>query len=323
MSGHPHAVNLHKTNLGVQPDARVAGLIFRDAALSAGLPKGLAEAARTCKAHGDCEPNDSEAECAVCHAYWLIMSKCNRVDYDDQVLLACRILEGDAALLAEYRSRCRHLLVDEYQDINAAQFRLIKLLSAESLPGLFAVGDDAQSIYGFRGAGPDFILRFTEDFPDAWAPPLAYSRRCHEGILTSAQAALEKLYSGWHAPTDIEYTVEKGREPGVWRARSEKAEATWVARLARDAVTEDKTVLVLVPKKAFFPLLARALGRFGVAYDCQEDLLPSSVRQRLTVVWQLLHWVGRPKTTSQRDWLSSACWITGWLVCLVVAGGVG
>lgn len=160
---------------------------------------------------------------------------------------------------------------------------------------MFVVGDQAQSIYGFRGGSPDFILGFTDDFPDAWAPPLAYSRRCHEGILSVAQTALEKLYPGWSPPPDIEYTVERGRDPRVWQARSEKAEAIWVARLARAAVTEDKTVLVLVPKKAFFPLLASTLARFGVPHDCQEDLLPNSARQRLTVVWQLLHWVRRPE----------------------------
>ncbi len=318
----PHAVNLRKTNLGVQPDQHVADLIFRDAAMAEGLSGSLAGDAKMCKAHGDCTPSTSEQRCAVCRSYWRIMSKCNRVDYDDQVLLACRILEANDSLLGEYQARCHHLLVDEYQDINAAQFRLIKLLSGENVAGLFAVGDDAQSIYSFRGASPDFILRFAEDFSDAWTPPLAYSRRCHEGILDVAQSTLHCLCPGWSPPPDIEYTVESERGPRVWKARSEKAEAMWVARLARQAVTEHKTVLVLVPKRAFFPLISATLARFGVAHDCQDDLLSNSTRQRLTVACQLLRWVRNPEDNFATR-LAIECVLDHAMVRVPGAGGRG
>src|SRR5208283_2623168 len=114
---------LHKTNLRVQPDSLVTSLLFRDAALSAGLAEADAVAARSCKAHGNCKQTNSGGRCFVCRAYWDIMSKCNCLDFDDQVLFACQILEKDRVLLTEYKKKCRHLLVDEYQDINAAQFR--------------------------------------------------------------------------------------------------------------------------------------------------------------------------------------------------------
>ena len=65
--------------------------------------------------------------------------------------LACEALEQDGQLLAEWQARTRYLLVDEYQDINEAQCRLIQLLAAGHPDGLFAVGDDDQSIYSFRG----------------------------------------------------------------------------------------------------------------------------------------------------------------------------
>ena len=77
--------------------------------------------------------------------------------------------------LKEYQEKCSQLLVDEYQDINAAQFRLIEILSRESRNGLFVVGDDAQSIYGFRGGDPKFILKFKKDFPEALIIPLTKS----------------------------------------------------------------------------------------------------------------------------------------------------
>ena len=294
VNAKPKAVGLRKTNLRVQPESLVTALLFRDAALSAGLAEADAVAARSCKARGDCKQTESGGRCSVCRVYWDIMSKCNCLDFDDQVLFACRILEGDAVLLAEYRKECRHLLVDEYQDINAAQFRLIELLSRETLDGLFVVGDDAQSIYSFRGATPEFILRFTDDFAGAWSPPLAYSRRCHEGILRTAQTGLEKQYANWTGPQELEYLVPQGDEPKVWHVPSEEAEAQWVARVARQAVGEHKTVLVLAPKSAFFPRLSRALSQYGVSHDCQEDLLPDAISDRLSVAWQLIEWVQDP-----------------------------
>ena len=294
VNAKPKAVGLRKINLHVQPDSLVTALLFRDAALSAGLTEADAVAARRCKAHGDCQQSESEGKCSVCRAYWGIMSRCNCIDFDDQVLFACRILEKDPILLAKYREKCRHLLVDEYQDINAAQFRLIQLLSQEALDGLFVVGDDAQSIYSFRGATPKFILRFTDDFAGAWSAPLAYSRRCHEGILGMAHAGLKKHYANWTGPQDLEYLVPQGDEPKVWHVPSEDAEAQWVARIARQAVGEHKTVLVLAPKRAFFPRLSRVLSQYGVSHDCQENLLPDAVSDRLSVAWQLVQWIQDP-----------------------------
>lgn len=294
VNARPKAVGIRKTNLRVQPDSLVTALLFRDAALSTGLAAEDAVAARRCKAHGDCQQSENGGKCCVCRAYWDIMSKCNCIDFDDQVLFACRILEKDPVLLAEYRKECRHLLVDEYQDINAAQFRLIQLLSQETRDGLFVVGDDAQSIYSFRGATPKFILRFTDDFAGAWSAPLAYSRRCHESILGRAQAGLKKQYANWTGPQDLVYLVPKGDEPKVWHVPSEDAEAQWVARIARRAVGEHKTVLVLAPKSAFFPRLSRVLSQYGVSHDCQEDLLPDAVSDRLSVAWQLVEWIQDP-----------------------------
>ena len=111
------------------------------------------------------------------------MSKCNYIDFDDQIHFACQILENFPNILNKYQSQAEHLLVDEYQDINAAQFKLIKLLSGRYRGGLFVVGDDAQSIYSFRGGDPKFILRFEHDFPGTEVATLAHSRRCHENIL--------------------------------------------------------------------------------------------------------------------------------------------
>jgi len=291
------AFKLRKADLWVQANEKVKQLLYRDAALLLDLSEANADTARQCKQRGQCDRGTKDPECSVCEKYWDIMSRCNCIDFDDQVLFACRILENDSDLLTEFQQRSQHLLVDEYQDINAAQFRLIELLSRNSQLGLFAVGDDAQSIYQFRGADPGFILRFANDFPEASTPPLTHSRRCHELTLHDAEQVLKEHYPDWTGPHDLEYHVSPGEKPSIWHVPDDRAEAAWVARIARRAVGEKKTVLVLVPKKEFFSRISRALSEYGVPHECPANLLPDQVNRRLQVILSLLEWVKDPENT--------------------------
>ncbi|MCK4822384.1 ATP-dependent helicase, partial [bacterium] len=285
----PHDVSLLKTNLQVQHNKDVKSLMYRDAALILGFREDDGKIALQCKQRGDCEEIRDEKKCRTCRKYREIMSKCNYIDFDDQILFACQILESNSDILRKYQSQSKHLLVDEYQDINAAQFRLIELLSKESRNGLFVVGDDAQSIYSFRGGDPKFILRFPEDFPEAETPTLAHSRRCHENIINDAFSVLEKYYTQWTGRPRLEFHVENGDKPIIWWFPSEQAEAEKVARIARDSIPE-KTVLILVPKKEFFPLISKALFNHNVPHECPLDLLP----ERIAIAKHFIDWVENP-----------------------------
>jgi len=282
----PRDVNLLKTNLRVQEDENVKRLMYRDAALILAYTEDDSKVALECKQYGDCKENPEEKKCQICEEYWEIMSKCNYIDFDDQILFACRILEKNSAVLKKYQFRAKHLLVDEYQDINTAQFRLIELLSRKSRNGLFVVGDDAQSIYGFRGGNPKFILRFGEDFPGSETPPLPYSWRCHEEIIQDAIKVLKKYYTDWTGEQKLEYKVLCGEEPQLWQMPSDKAEAKMVAVIARQFIQEKKSILILVPKKEFFPLITQELSRRGIVYSCPISFLPKRVKiAKLFVDW--------------------------------------
>ena len=89
-----------------------------------------------------------------------------KIDFDDMLIQAYDLLNNDPAILSIVRQVFKYILIDEFQDINRAQFELIRLIAGQE-NNLFVVGDEDQSIYGFRGARPDFMLEFDQYFPSA------------------------------------------------------------------------------------------------------------------------------------------------------------
>lgn len=118
-------------------------------------------------------------------AYEAALMANNAFDFDDLIEKPVRIFEKYPAVLHEYQTRYSHVLVDEYQDINAAQYRLIKLLAAAH-HNLSVVGDDAQSIYAFRGSDFRIFLNFERDWPNAKVIKLEENYRSTANIITAA-----------------------------------------------------------------------------------------------------------------------------------------
>ncbi|NIM95540.1 MAG: UvrD-helicase domain-containing protein [Anaerolineales bacterium] len=115
----------------------------------------------------------------------------NALDFDDLLFLAVRILQEQEALRQEYRRRYPHILVDEFQDTNTAQYSLLRLLAGDE-PDLFVVGDPDQSIYRWRGADYRNVLRFQEDYPQAQTFLLEQNYRSTQNILDAAMGVIDK-----------------------------------------------------------------------------------------------------------------------------------
>lgn len=134
----------------------------------------------------------NERVAQVYELYQRRLKENNAMDFGDLLVLPVRLFENFPEVLDEYTRRLRYFMVDEYQDTNHAQYRLMKLLAAPSR-NLCVVGDDDQSIYRWRGADVRNILEFGQDFTDARIVKLEQNYRSTQNILTAAGAVVKPI----------------------------------------------------------------------------------------------------------------------------------
>jgi uncharacterized protein (TIGR00375 family) len=233
----------------------------------------------------DLDPEPSEVAGPLAR-YEAALRKLDLVDLDDLLALPVTLLAGDPALAARYRERFGFVAVDEYQDVDELQYRLLRLLTTPDA-NLCVIGDPDQAIYGFRGADVGFFLRFAEDFPAATTVRLTRNYRSSPAIVAGALQAI--------APS----TLVPGRELAamagevsptritVHQAASDLAEAEFVVQtidrllggasfLSLDSGRADggaehglsfADVAVLYRTDAQSGPLAEALGRAGMPFQ--------------------------------------------------------
>ena len=179
------------------------------------------------KVHPECE--DEDDNWAVTHVwdyYRETLQKCGAVDFEDLLYLPLRILKERPDILEKYRRRFRYCLVDEYQDTNEAQFEIMRLLTKESR-NLCVVGDDDQSIYGWRGAQIRNILDFEKTFPEAKVIRLEENYRSSQTILDAANCVIKN--NRRRKSKKLWTTKNAGRKIRVYAAEDEETEAQILA----------------------------------------------------------------------------------------------
>jgi DNA helicase-2/ATP-dependent DNA helicase PcrA len=150
----------------------------------------------------------------------------NAVDFDDLIMLTVEVLERFPDALAHWQKAFRYVVVDEYQDTNHAQYRLLQLLGAEH-GNVCAVGDPDQSIYAFRGADIRNIMEFERDFPGTQIIPLEQNYRSTNRILRAANAVIE--HNRERKPKRLFSDLGEGEPVRVVEVEDEHAEARFVA----------------------------------------------------------------------------------------------
>ncbi|HTT67577.1 MAG TPA: UvrD-helicase domain-containing protein [Gemmatimonadales bacterium] len=175
------------------------------------------------------------------------LRRANAMDFDDLLLHPLTLFAQRPATLEHYRARFRFLLVDEYQDTNRAQYLFLKSLAGEG-GNLFVVGDDDQSIYGWRGADLRNILEFQRDFPGARLVRLEQNYRSTSAILEAANSVIAPNRGRLGKTL---FTRREGGEPiTVVTAADERDEAEWLvrefqARVRRGAHAYDEMAVLL------------------------------------------------------------------------------
>lgn len=150
----------------------------------------------------------------------------NAMDFDDLLLQPIELFKQNKKILAKYRKRFEYCMVDEFQDTNKAQYELMKLLATKE-GNLFAVGDDAQSIYSWRGANIGNILSFEKDFPKAALYKLQQNYRSTKMILGAADSVIK--HNTKQIPKTLWTNNEEGEPVTLLKCSDEKDEAYQVA----------------------------------------------------------------------------------------------
>jgi DNA helicase II / ATP-dependent DNA helicase PcrA len=172
--------------------------------------------------------------------YQEIMTANGALDFDDLLTRTTWLFQEQPEVLKRYQERYQYLLVDEFQDTNTAQYEMVRLLAKKS-NNLFAVGDEDQSIYAFRGADYRNVLRFREDFPEARVILLEQNYRSTQTILDAANAVIAK--NRFRTPKKLRTDRGGGLQVVVQEAYDESDEAAFVAGTIQRLISQREAKL--------------------------------------------------------------------------------
>lgn len=207
----------------------------------------------------------------------------DNMDFDDLVVETVRLLIGNPDLLAQYQQRFRAVFVDEYQDINFAQYAFIRLLAPKDNERLLRViGDPNQAIYGFRGSDKRFIDRFLADYPNAHSFLLSESFRCAAPVIDAALSLVVENAAFRGAPRTMqlfrtEYPTEKSEAEGIARHVSRLIGGTtflaFDSGIADDvaAITSLDQCAILLRTLNLAPPIIKALGNHGIPFELSGE----------------------------------------------------
>ncbi len=198
--------------------------------------------------------------------YTARLREANALDFDDIIMLTVRLFEQEPEVLAHYRNLYKYVMVDEYQDTNEAQFRLVSLISGGH-GNLCVVGDDDQSIYKFRGATIENILSFEEQFDNATVIRLEQNYRSTQNILSSANSVISNNIS--RKSKKLWTDAGDGEKVTVFKAYDESAESRFVAETIQEKIKDGaayKDFAVLYRMNAQSNSIERAFTHSGIPY---------------------------------------------------------
>jgi DNA helicase-2/ATP-dependent DNA helicase PcrA len=218
------------------------------------------------EAHAQAEQKNYQQIAKTYKEYEAYLEENNLVDFDDLIALTYKLLDDHPELAEETSQRYQYIMIDEYQDTNELQFKLLQKLCA-SHNNICVVGDDDQSIYGWRGAHVRNILEFDQDFKDATVVKLENNYRSKTPILNVANALIEHNRS--RLGKKLLPTRGEGEAVKMLASNDENEEAGKIAVQIRKLISEGvrpNEIAVLYRINALSRSLEEGLNRAGIAY---------------------------------------------------------
>lgn len=198
--------------------------------------------------------------------YQTRLREANALDFDDIIRLTVELFEKNTDVLDHYRRRYKYVMVDEYQDTNQAQYRLVSLLAGEH-HNICVVGDDDQSIYKFRGATIENILSFEEQFENSAVIRLEQNYRSTQNILNAANTVISNNLS--RKEKKLWTSAGDGEKVTIYKAFDETSESAFVADKISESVKngdEYGNFAVLYRMNAQSNSLERTFTQYGIPY---------------------------------------------------------
>ena len=226
----------------------------------------------------------------------------NKIDFDDMLIKTYELLKNNKAALDRARSVYRYILVDEFQDINKVQFEALKLIANPS-NNIFVVGDEDQSIYGFRGSRPDFLLEFEEYFSNTKKVLLDINYRSKGEIINIANRLIEKNTNRYEKV--IKCGQGNGAKVNYISPEDSEEEAVYIAKDIKNKVQEDYT------EYTDFAVIYRTNIQSRALVDVFMDMrIPFVVKDSIVTIYD--HWAAQDilaylrigvNPNSNKDWI--------------------
>ena len=226
----------------------------------------------------------------------------NKIDFDDMLIKTYELLKNNKAALDRVRSVYRYILVDEFQDINKVQFEALKLIANPS-NNIFVVGDEDQSIYGFRGSRPDFLLEFEEYFSNTKKVLLDINYRSKGEIINIANRLIEKNTNRYEKV--IKCGQGNGAKVNYISPEDSEEEAVYIAKDIKNKVQENYT------EYTDFAVIYRTNIQSRALVDVFMDMrIPFVVKDSIVTIYD--HWAAQDilaylrigvNPNSNKDWI--------------------
>ena len=271
--GYPKQFTIYDS----QDSKRLIGYVIRDMGLDAKkFPANAAqsrislwknELISTAKAHDTAEHIVQRRHAEIYREYQARLIRAGAMDFDDLLVNVVKLFETHHDVLRSYQERFQHILIDEYQDTNQAQNRIVLMLGALH-HNVCVVGDSDQSIYKFRGADLRNIDEFENAFGETTVVVLAQNYRSTQTILTAANAVISQ-YIG-RRPKDLWTSAGDGERIVRYFAQDEYDEASWVASTAQDIHKKESRawgdIAIMYRTNAQSRAIEESMMRAGIPY---------------------------------------------------------